>query len=75
MKLTKRALAAIKDSKVRRELQVTLDCTEQTIIRYIQKNEPNGPLTTAGALQTIKKETGLTDKQILDAEPIKEGTK
>jgi hypothetical protein len=71
MKLTKRALAAIKDAKVRRELQATLDCTEQTIIRYIKTNDPNGPLTTAGALQTIKKETGLTDKQILEQEPVK----
>ncbi len=71
MKLTKRALAAIKDTKVRRELQVTLDCTEQTIIRYIKVNEPNGPLTTAGALQTIRKETGLSDKQILEQEPVK----
>ena len=71
MKLTKRALAANKDKKDRRELQETLDCTEQTIIRYIQKNEPNGPLTTAGALQTIRIETGLTDKQILEVETIK----
>lgn len=66
MILTQSAIAKIKTPDIRRELTNTLRCTDQTIIRYINKNEDNGPLTTVGALNTIKEQTGLTDSEILE---------
>lgn len=68
MKLTKTAIDKIKEPAIRRELTCTLKCTDQTIIRYIEKNRDNGPLTTIGALNTIKDQTGLTDSEILEEE-------
>lgn len=70
MTLTQTAISMIKNPAIRRELTITLKCTDQTIIRYINRNEDNGPLTTAGALLTIKEKTGLTDAEILDKEKV-----
>lgn len=72
MKLTQHTISKIKDPAVRRELTITLRCTDQTITRYINKNEDNGPLTTVGALNTIKEHTGLTDAEILEEEKAHE---
>jgi hypothetical protein len=68
MILTQTAIAKIKVPDIRRELTNTLRCTDQTIIRYIEKNKDNGPLTTVAALNTIKEQTGLTDSEILEEE-------
>jgi hypothetical protein len=70
MKLTARALSKVNTPAVRRELSGTLNCTEQTIIRYIHKNEENGPLTTIVVLNTIKSMTELSYEDILEGGSI-----
>jgi len=71
MKLSKAAITRINTPAIRRELSRVLDCTEQSIIRYIHRNKENGLLTTAGSLEVIRKETGLNDGEILVSEPVK----
>jgi|GEM_PF-1040769 len=66
MKLTAIALSKVNTPAVRRELSGILQCTEQTIIRYIRKNEHNGPLTTLGAMEQIRKMTRLTYEEIIE---------
>lgn len=66
MRLTEYAISLVKTPEMRRALQTELKKTEQTITRYINDNEENGPLTTAGALTVIRTHTGLTDTQILE---------
>lgn len=70
MKLTHTALSKVNTPAVRRELSGILNCTEQTIIRYIHKNEQNGPLTTIGVLNTIKAMTELSYDEILEGGSI-----
>lgn len=71
MVLTKKALEAINDKTVRLQLALKLKCTEQWIIRCIEANKENGPLTTHSAITAIKEYTRLkTDKEIL-MEPVK----
>lgn len=71
MILTKRALTAINKVSIRIKLADTLKCTEQWIIRLIDANKNNGPLTTYSALQVIKSETNLSDDQILEPAKVK----
>lgn len=66
MKLSNIALERISDRKVLLQLALSLDFSEQWMRRVIENNKDNGPLTTARALQTIKEETGLKDKEILE---------
>lgn len=68
MILTKAAIEKINITKTRLSLALAMGFTEQWIIRLIDANKENGPLTTAKALQVIKQETGLTDDQILEEE-------
>ncbi len=68
MKLSNAAISAISDRKTMLALALSLDYSEQWMRRVIEANKENGPLTTAMAIQTIKKETGLEDSQILEAE-------
>lgn len=71
MVLTKAALQKISAKEVRLALAIALGFTEQWIIKSIDANKENGPLTTAKALQVIKEETGMSDSEIL-AEEITE---
>jgi hypothetical protein len=66
MKLTTIALSKVNTPAVRRELSGILQCTEQTIIRYIRKNEHNGPLTTLGVMEVITLMTKLTYEEIIE---------
>lgn len=68
MTLTEKAIAQLRNYRAQRELSYILDCSPRTIIRYLDCNEKNGPLTTIGAINKIKELTGLTEKQILEAE-------
>jgi hypothetical protein len=67
MILTKKALKRINTIEMRLKLGLALKVTEQAIIRYITNNDEDGPLTKASAMMLIKKETGLTDSEILDS--------
>lgn len=68
MKLSKQAIEAINNKTTRQKLGLELDFSEQWIIKLIDSNKDNGPLTTAGALNIIREETGFKDKQILEVE-------
>jgi len=68
MKLTRKAIRAIKDQAIRLKLALALGFSEQWINRVIDANKANGPLTTAKALKVIREETGLTDSEILEEE-------
>lgn len=71
MKLTTIALSKVNTPAVRRELSGVLQCTEQTIIRYIRKNEHNGPLTTLGVMEVITLMTKLTYEEIIERTPVR----
>jgi hypothetical protein len=63
----------LKEPAMRRRLADALDCTDQTIVRYIKENELNGDLTKAVALKVISEESGLSTDEILeDTENITE---
>lgn len=66
MKLKTEVLELIKEPRIRVLLQLALDVTEQTIIRYIKVNSDD--LTKAAALRVIKEETGLPEDEILEME-------
>jgi hypothetical protein len=68
MKLTKKAIDKLKTNKrARARLQLVLDKSEYTINRYIQSNDDE--LTKVVAMNIIREETGLSDEEILEAEP------
>jgi hypothetical protein len=68
MKLTKAALEAIAEHSpaIKSLLALALDCSEQSINRYIRENDDN--LTKAAALQVIRGKTGMSDEEILEKE-------
>lgn len=67
MKLTRIAILAFKGVKGHAKLlSDVLDVTERTARRYLDQNDD--ALTKAAVLVLIKKETGLTDSEILEAE-------
>ena len=59
MKLTAEAIKKINSPEVRRALAGILKCTEQTVIRYIHKNDDDGPLTILAALWEVEELTGM----------------
>ena len=66
MKLTQNAIDAINNQKGRLALMSALGFREGWTISCLKANKPNGPLTTIAALKAIQKETGLTQKEILE---------
>lgn len=71
MRLTKIALEAIRQHSpgIKSKLALALNCSEASINRYIRDNDDN--LTKAGALEVIRKVSGLSEKEILENEPAK----
>lgn len=65
MKITDTALSLL-TGETRLKLAMKLGFTEQWVIRIIDANKANGPLTTAAALKVIREETGLKDSEILE---------
>lgn len=74
MKLTETLTAflgnvKLKEAKaIRTRIALALNFTETWIGLCIKQNKENGPLTTAAALEVIRKETGLNDEEILERE-------
>ena len=66
MKLTQKALSKISDPQIRMKVAIALKVSDQTVCRYIKDNDDE--LTKAAALVVIRKETGLSDREILEAE-------
>ena len=50
---------------IRTRIALALNFTETWIGLCIKQNKSNGPLTTAAALEVIRRETGLGDEEIL----------
>lgn len=71
MTISKQAIAKI-DNATQLKLALALGYSGRWIVNVIAANKPNGPLTTYKALQVIRQETGLTDQQILEEEPVTE---
>ena len=70
MQLTKKALTKI-DRKTRQKLALALGFSEYWVSRLVKINKKNGPLTTPSALGVLRQETGLKDKELLQAsEPV-----
>lgn len=73
MKLSKsvaKRLGAEKSKNTRTRLALELNFTERWVLKLIQENKPNGPLTTMAALNVIKADTGMEIHEILEAKPI-----
>lgn len=64
MILTKKALKAINNTPTRLRIALALGIGEEGVKRHITRN--SSCLTKFAAIQVIKKETGLTEDQILD---------
>jgi hypothetical protein len=58
----------ISDRGLRLKIALKLDLSEQAVRNNATRNNPNNTLTTHSALECIKKETGLTIKEILEEE-------
>ena len=72
MGLSKIGLLAVRGCKgIVPKLAGALKVTTPTVYSYLQANSDN--LTKAAALKIIKSETGLSDEEILEAEPENEG--
>lgn len=69
MVLSANALKQINKTQTRLKLAMLLKCTERWVSILISKNDVDGDLTKASALQVIREETGLEDSQILEQEP------
>jgi hypothetical protein len=69
MKLSTIALQKINVLEIRLKLALLFMVTERRVSQHIDANRPFGPLTSAGALDLIRKETGLSDSEILEKEP------
>jgi DeoR/GlpR family transcriptional regulator of sugar metabolism len=65
MRIKQSVIDQLNTRDVRFAIASTLDVSEVSIRRYLNDNDDNGPLTTAGALRTIREKTGLTDAEIL----------
>ena len=65
MQLKAEIIDKINTPKVRLMLAVELDVTEQSIIKAINKNADNGPLTKFKALQKIAQVTGVAKHEDL----------
>lgn len=72
MKLTKKAIRKISNPSAIGQLMIGLEFTELWIKRLIDQNKNNGPLTTFKALEIIRRETGLSNEDILARPVVKE---
>lgn len=63
MALTNEALEKINQPTIRMKIALALGVTEQSVIKAIKVN--SDVLTKFAAMKVIKKETGLTESQII----------
>jgi hypothetical protein len=74
MKLSTTAIARIGDTEtreakaIRTKIALALNCTERWVLKCIQENKDNGPLTKMAAIEVIRQDTDLSDSEILVAE-------
>lgn len=70
MILTKKTIKKINELKPRLSIALALGFSEQWVVRLIDMNKENGPLTTVKALQVIREQTGFKDSEILEEQKI-----
>jgi hypothetical protein len=70
MRLSKIAILALRGTskEFKKDMAEKLNTSDNSLYRWINDNEENGPLTTMKSLQLIREETGLNDGQILEEE-------
>lgn len=68
MKVKKKILDLIDNTRTRTELALEVGCGEQTVAFHIRKNRPNGRLTKYDFLMAINKVTGEAVSEILEEE-------
>lgn len=75
MRLSKIGLLAVKGASpdIIQKLADALNREKSTVYEYVSTNDDM--LTKAAALKVIREETGLSDDQILEQEPVNEATK
>lgn len=70
MKLSKLALLVLRgDAELRDNLRKSMGVSIFTIKKWVRENDDN--LTKASVLQIISRETGLSEEQLLEQEPVK----
>jgi hypothetical protein len=74
MKLTTGALGGI-TLRAKNRIALELDCSVQTVERWMKENENNGNLTKAKAVSIISEETGLNEQDILEDSRVEEEQK
>lgn len=67
MKLSQLAIDKIKEQSLHAHLAIALKVSVGSIYRYVSTNDDN--LTKIAAIECLKKETGLKEKEILEREP------
>lgn len=81
MKLSEEVIGIISKQRdqqakaIRTKLALDLNFTERWVLKCIEENKDNGPLTTVKAVERLKKETGLKQSQILVEGQETEGIK
>jgi hypothetical protein len=70
MKLSQKALQTINTQSTRLSIALTVPCSETWVRVLIKRNKENGPLTTVAVLKVIRRETGLTDDEILEVKEV-----
>lgn len=76
MKLSNKCINRIQGNRnIVLRLALDLDFTEIWIIKLLEANKDNGPLTTAKALQVIREELNLSDAEVLEESEVKESAK
>ena len=53
---------------IRTKLALALNFTERWVLKCIQENKDNGPLTTMKAMQVLREESEMSDSEILEEE-------
>ncbi len=67
MKLSQKAIDLLQaDPQRKRMLAVALNFTEYWTGQLIEKNKPNGPMTTVTAVKKICEITGLDQSEVLE---------
>lgn len=66
MKLSKKAIRKI-NKQTMLKLAIALGFTELWVSRLVKKNKANGPLTTPSALNVLREELGMEDKELLES--------
>lgn len=70
MRLTEKTIQAIRGSvKCKNELRYRLNCSDNTLYKWLRENTQNGSLTTYLALSVYKEVLGMEESEIFTEYP------